>query len=193
MISEPNHSQRTISRRNFLNKTLRITGVVCLGSVGGWGLFNSAGRRTVWQINPEVCVQCGNCATNCVLTQSAVRSVHAFDVCGYCKLCGGYFPPDAISLSTGAENQLCPTGALKRTFVENPYFEYTIDLELCIGCGKCVKGCGSFGNGSLYLQVQQDLCKNCNECSISRSCPSGAIARVPGNHPYIQKGQQKQV
>jgi len=192
-MSQPKSDQPDLSRRKFLNRTLRITGVVCLGSVAGWGLVKSSTRRTVWQIDPHICVQCGNCATNCVLTQSAVRCVHAFDVCGYCKLCGGYFPPDAVSLSTGAENQLCPTGAIKRTFVENPYFEYSIDHELCIGCAKCVKGCGSFGNGSLYLQVQQDICLNCNECSIARSCPSGAISRVPVNQPYIQKGQQKQV
>ncbi len=181
-----------ISRRKFLDQSLRITGVACLGAVAGWGIVNTSGRRTVWQIDPEICVQCGNCATNCVLTQSAVRCVHAFDVCGYCKLCGGYFPPNAIALSTGAENQLCPTGAIQRIFVENPYYEYSIDRQLCIGCAKCVKGCGSFGNGSLYLQVQQDLCLNCNECAISRSCPSGAIARVPAGEPYIQKGQRKQ-
>jgi electron transport complex protein RnfB len=98
-----------------------------------------------------------------------------------------------VSLSTGAENQLCPSGAINRTFIENPYFEYSIDQETCIGCAKCVKGCGSFGNGSLFLQIQQDICLNCNECSIARSCPSGAISRVPAKQPYIPKGQQKQV
>ena len=87
LMPEPKQNQSTISRRNFLDRTLRITGVVCLGSVGGWGLVKSAGRQTVWQIDPHICVQCGNCAINCVLTQSAVRCIHAFDVCGYCKLC----------------------------------------------------------------------------------------------------------
>jgi len=75
-----------------------------------------------------------------------------------------------------------------RTFVENPYFEYEIDEELCIGCGKCVKGCGAFGNGSLYLQVRHDRCVNCNECAISQGCPAHAYRRVPASRPYILRG-----
>ena len=71
--------------------------------------------------------------------------------------------------------------------MEDPYFEYMIDEELCNGCGKCVKGCSSFGNGSLYLQIKQDLCLNCNECKISTVCPSGAITRVPYATAYKLK------
>ena len=48
----------------------------------------------------------------------------------------------------------------------------------CTGCGKCVKGCTSFGNGSLYLQIKQDICVNCNECQIAQVCVSDAISRV---------------
>jgi electron transport complex protein RnfB len=89
-----------------------------------------------------------------------------------------------MDLNTGAENQLCPTGAIKRTFIEDPYFKYDINEDLCIGCGKCVKGCGSFGNGSLQLQIQHELCENCNECAIARECPSNAITRVSSTNPY---------
>ena len=142
----------------------------------------------VWQLDPYKCVQCGRCATNCVLNPSAVKCVHGFALCGYCKLCFGYFQPGAGALNANAENQLCPTGAIKRTFIEAPYYEYTLDEDLCIGCGKCVKGCGAFGNGSLFLQVRHDRCVNCNECSIARSCPSGAYRRVPVHKPYILKG-----
>ncbi|MBL7138671.1 MAG: 4Fe-4S binding protein, partial [Bacteroidales bacterium] len=71
-------------------------------------------------------------------------------------------------------------------------FEYTIDEELCIGCGKCVKGCNAFGNGSLQLQVRQNICNNCNECSIARNCPSDAYSRVPANTPYLLKGFGKE-
>jgi Na+-translocating ferredoxin:NAD+ oxidoreductase subunit B len=134
-------------------------------------------------------VQCGRCATNCVLNPSAVKCVHAYAMCGYCKLCFGYFQPGASTLSADAENQLCPTGAIRRRFVEDPYFQYTIDEPLCIGCGKCVKGCGSFGNGSLFLQVRHDLCVNCNECSIARGCPVQAYRRVPADQPYLLKGR----
>ena len=167
---------------------MRVVGGVCLGGITLYSLSNSDTQQQVWQIDPEKCVQCGNCATHCVLSLSAVKCVHAFEMCGYCQLCGGYFPPDAINLDTAAENQLCPTGAIKRSFVEDPYFEYSIDEKLCIACGKCVKGCSAFGNGSLHLQIRHDRCLDCNECAISRSCPSDAIKRIAEDSPYLMKG-----
>jgi electron transport complex protein RnfB len=111
-------------------------------------------------------------------------------MCGYCNLCTGYFEPQPNALNTGAENQLCPTGAIERKFIEDPYFEYHIDEPKCIGCAKCVKGCGMFGNGSLYLQIRHDRCVNCNECTIARVCPADAIHRVPRNQPYVLKAQR---
>jgi Na+-translocating ferredoxin:NAD+ oxidoreductase subunit B len=141
----------------------------------------------VWQIDPYKCTQCGQCKTNCVLTPSASKCTHAFQMCGYCDLCGGFLRQGAKTISTAAENQLCPTGAIKRRFIEEPYFEYTIDEKLCDGCAKCVKGCGDFGNGSLYMQIRHDICVNCNECSIARTCPSNAVIRVPADKPYIRK------
>ena len=137
----------------------------------------------VWQLDPMKCIQCGRCATACVLSPSAVKCVHAYAVCGYCELCFGYFQPEAKALNENAENQLCPTGAIVRTFVEDPYYQYTINEPLCVGCGKCVKGCGSFGNGSLFLQVSHDRCVNCNECAIARACPADAFRRVPAAQP----------
>ncbi len=145
----------------------------------------------VWQIDPEKCTQCGRCATHCVLSMSAVKCFHSYSICGYCDLCGGYLRPDAKERNTGAENQLCPTAALRRQFIENPYYQYTVDEKLCIGCGKCVKGCGMFGNGSLYLQVKHNICVNCNECSIARACPSNAFRRVPASDPYLLKSSQE--
>ena len=141
----------------------------------------------VWQLDPNRCVQCGRCATSCVLTPSAVKCVHAFEICGYCKLCFGFFQPGAVALTEAAENQRCPVGAIRRRFVEPPYFEYTIDEELCVGCGRCVKGCTTFGNGSLHLQVRHDRCARCNECAIGRDCPSRAFRRVPAAWPYLVK------
>jgi len=144
--------------------------------------------KYVWQLDPRKCVQCGRCVTNCVLNPSAVKCVHGFALCGYCKLCFGYFQPAANALTADAENQLCPAGAIWRGFIEDPYYEYTLDEDKCIGCGKCVKGCNAFGNGSLFLQVRHDRCVNCNECSIARSCPADAFRRVPIERPYILKG-----
>jgi Na+-translocating ferredoxin:NAD+ oxidoreductase subunit B len=183
--------KQNIDRRAFVGDGLRMAGAIGLTGLGAF----LAGRRGLaddsrWQIDPNVCVACGNCATRCVKDKSAVVCVHCFSMCGYCKLCTGYFEPDPNALNSGAENQLCPTGAIRRMFVEDPYYEYTIDDELCIGCGKCVKGCNAFGNGSLHLQVDQDACHNCNECAIAAACPSGAFVRVPAANPYLLKDRK---
>ena len=184
-------SQRKIDRRGFVADGLRVAGAIGLTGFAGF----LAGRRgqdedMVWQIDPAKCVACGNCATYCVLDVSAVKCVHSFPMCGYCELCTGYFEPEPNALNSAAENQLCPTGAIERMLIEEPYYEYTIDRSLCIGCGKCVKGCSAFGNGSLHLQVCHDLCLNCNECSIAASCPSEAYRRVPASRPYKLKHEE---
>ncbi len=161
--------------------------------IGGAVLSAARNRspRLVWQIDPEKCTQCGRCATHCVLAPSAVKCFHSYSICGYCDLCGGYLRPDAKSRNTGAENQLCPTAAIKRTYIEEPYFQYTIDEDLCIGCGICAEGCDVFGNGSMYLQVKHDLCVNCNECAIAHACPSDAFERVPASEPYLLKSDRE--
>ena len=188
-----NDKDKAISRRDFLRSGLHTLAGITVVGIGGYLTGRSSSKDMVWQLDPNICVQCEKCSQNCVLPQSAVKVVHSFSMCGYCDLCSGYLQPGAKSRDTGAENQLCPSGAIKRTFVEEPYFQYTIDEKLCIGCGKCVKGCGAFGNGSLYLQVKHDLCKNCNECSIARSCPSRAYKRVPANKPYILRGDEGKI
>lgn len=176
------------SRREFINRGVRITLGAAVAGTGALSLARSAGAREyVWQIDPFKCQQCGRCATECVRSESAVKCIHAYDLCGYCDLCGGYLKPGA-QRETGAESQLCPTDAIQRRYIEDPYFEYIIDEDLCIGCGKCVKGCSSFGNGSLHLQIRHDRCLNCNLCAISRMCPSEAISRVPADAPYLIKG-----
>lgn len=185
---EKSPEKKANKRREFIRSTARLTLAIGIGGVSGLALSKSTKEEWVWQIDPFVCTQCGRCAEECVLTPSAVKCVHAFDLCGYCDLCGGYFKPGVIDLHTGAENQLCPTAAIKRDFIEEPFFEYTIDEDLCIGCGKCVKGCSAFGNGSLHLQIRHDLCLNCNQCTIARLCPSDAITRAPGSKPYNFKG-----
>jgi len=177
-----------ISRRSFFKRLLQIgAGLLTTGTA-----FTALGRSTqqdmVWQIDPHTCVACGRCSSNCVLTESAVKCVHAFAVCGYCDLCSGFFKPNTETLNTGAENRLCPTGAIKRTFIEDPYYQYTIDEKLCIACGLCIKGCSAFGNGSLFLQIRHDRCANCNQCSIARNCPSNSIKRISSRNPYILKG-----
>ena len=178
-----------LQRRDLLKSACR--GAAAVGIVGLAGFLvakkETVADATAWQIDPQRCIGCGGCAYRCVLTVSAVKCFHNFAMCGYCDLCTGFFDPQPIARNAGAENQLCPTGAIRRREVETPYFEYVIDEERCIGCGKCVDGCVSLGNGSLFLQIDQKLCKNCNQCSIALYCPSKAIWRVPASQPYLLK------
>lgn len=181
--------KKKLTRRNFFAGGMWGS---LLGSVGIGGAYLGAKTSkgdTVWQIDPDKCTYCGNCATYCVLEESAVKCVQVYGLCGYCDLCTGYLEPEPKALDTGAENELCPTGAIKRSFIEKPYYEYTIDEALCIGCAKCVEGCTLFGNGSFFLQVRHDRCLNCNECAIAAACPSQAFKRVPADKPYLLKGE----
>ncbi len=178
-------------RRAFIRDGLRYSLAFGLVGVGGIMAFRSSSGKLVWQLDPEKCVHCGRCATSCVLSPSAVKCFHVYDMCGYCDLCGGYFRPETKELTTAAENQLCPNAAIERRFIEEPFFEYHINKDLCIGCAKCVKGCDAFGNGSLQLQVSHDICVNCNECAIARDCPSDAFSRVSASNPYLLKGFDK--
>jgi electron transport complex protein RnfB len=178
---------KKLTRREMLAAGARGAAVFGLGGIAGVIGRTAKADVTVWQIDPRKCTQCGNCATYCVLQPSAVKCVHAFRMCGYCEICFGYFDRKTHDYNTGAENQLCPTGAVGRAYVEGPYYQYVIDEGLCVGCGKCVKGCTTSGNGSLFLQIRHDRCVHCNQCSIAAACPSDAFVRVPEGEPYLLK------
>jgi len=181
-------SRPVTSRRSFLATAARALALAAGGSLlGAWALRPWRGRQMFWQIDPHKCTHCGKCETECVLKPSAVKLVHAFPICGYCKLCFGFFKAQQHSLDEGAENQRCPTGAITRRLIEEPYYEYTIDEKKCIGCGLCARGCTDFGNGSMFLQVRRELCVNCNQCAIAVACPAGAFVRVPAESPYLLK------
>jgi len=186
-LNASSRQKQPVTRRRFLRDGARAAGLVGMGGLLGLVTGRSSAKDTVWQIDPQKCVRCGNCAIHCVLEQSAVKCVHSYALCGYCQLCTGYFEPEPNDLNTGAENCLCPTSAIKRTYIEDPYYEYTIDERLCIGCAKCVEGCTRFGNGSLFLQVRHDRCLNCNECAIAKVCAGDAFRRVPADQPYLLK------
>lgn len=183
-----------ISRRDLLRAGMRGLALLVIGGGVGSLAFRRGNKSgDVWQIDPAKCTQCGKCATSCVLAPSAVKCVHSFKVCGYCKLCFGYFESESIPenlAGTGAEYQRCPTNAISRRFIEGPYYEYKINDKKCIGCGVCVRGCTAYGNGSFQLQISHDICKNCNICNIAKICPSQAIRRVSASSPYMIKGRQ---
>ncbi len=176
-----------LTRREVIQGSLLGAGAAALTALAARLAVASGPKSTVWQIDPAKCIRCGNCATYCVLKPSAVKCVHAYALCGYCKICLGYFEQGRGDWSARAENQLCPYNAIRRLYVDEPYYEYHIDESLCIGCGKCVEGCEKSGNGSLFLQIRHDRCVNCNQCAIAVACPSGAINRVDADKPYLLK------
>ncbi len=185
------HEDNKIDRRKLLADGVRVVGA--MGLIGAAGFVaGREGRKNdlVWQIDPDLCMACGNCETHCVLDISAAKAVQFPLMCGYCDICTGYFPTKDFELDTGAENQLCPTGAVIRRHIEEQsgtrFFEYAVDEDLCIGCAKCVEGCALM-NGSLYMQIRHDRCVDCNECSIAVACPTQAIRRVPADNPNLFK------
>jgi electron transport complex protein RnfB len=187
---------QTTDRRGFLSEGFRCAGAIAFAGAAGFvAVRRGRSEELVWQLDPDKCTACGNCATYCVLDVSAVKCVNCFDMCGYCDICTGYFETDYSALDTAAENQLCPTGAVIRQFIEEKsgqrFYEYTIDDPLCIGCGKCVKGCALM-NGSMYLQVEHDRCLNCNECAIAVACPTQAYHRIPASQVEIMKQKAAQ-
>jgi len=187
---------REIDRRGFLGNSVRVAGAIGLVGVAGLrAAWKGQPRDYLWQIDPDKCIACDKCRTQCVLDPSAAKAVQCYPLCGYCDVCTGYFPTTDFELNTAAENQLCPTGAIQREFIEEQagvrYFEYTIKEPDCIGCAKCVKGCALM-NGSLYMQVRHDLCVNCNECAIAIACPPQAFYRVPACRPVLLKRKARE-
>ena len=184
-----------VSRRDFVKDGLRGAAILSLGGICGALLAKQGSgelmddHATVWQLDPWKCTECGKCATHCVIEPSAVKAVHSAATCGHCDLCTGYFEPDPINLDEGAENHICPTNAITRTFIEEPYYAYTIEEDNCIGCAKCVDGCESFGNGAMHLQIRHDLCIQCDSCSIAIACPTDAFMKVPASQPYMFKAE----
>ena len=173
-----------MNRRHFIHTALKAAVVAPFAL-----LFRNAnaGAKTLWQIDPDKCIQCGKCQTACILPHSAVRCVHQYASCGYCLFCSGYYHDKRVKFDTAGENLRCPTDAISRTYIEDPYFEYRINEDKCIACGKCVKGCAAFGNGSLFLQVRHHICVNCNQCRIAAVCPADALVKVSPDKPYLFK------
>ncbi len=178
-----------IDRRELLKKAFWGFSVAGLGGITGFVLPRSFNNKTVWQIDPFKCVSCSRCETECVLMPSAVRCVHIPTMCGYRKTCPAFFDFDPNRPDTTSRAQLCPQRAIRRRPVSDSYYSYTINIDRCNGCAKCVKRCAANGNGSLFLQIYHDLCINCNECAIAASCPTQAITKVPADKPYILKNE----
>jgi Na+-translocating ferredoxin:NAD+ oxidoreductase subunit B len=190
------------SRREFIDRSIRIVGLVSIGGAAAM-LTRRAAGSSVFQVDPSKCAACDLCRTSCVLSHSAVKAVNEFSKCGYCQLCPAYYDvtsqPDEMGLPTG---KTCPQDALKRRIVgkvdledpNNNYYEYTVDESLCDGCGKCVKACKPpAGNGALRLEVRYSRCLECDACAIQVVCPESAIVRIPapGRSPVEHKSEEQ--
>jgi Na+-translocating ferredoxin:NAD+ oxidoreductase subunit B len=189
---------QNMTRRELLAHAGRGAGLVGLGGAVVY-LARKAGAADIWQIDPAKCIDirlgatgvpvCENCATTCVLPLSAVRAVNDHAKCGRCCMCPAYFDVTSEVGDDGLPTlKLCPRDAIRRTAIGkvdpddplNNFYEYTIDETLCNGCGRCVMNCKEpAGLGSIRLEVRNNLCLNCNRCSISEACPESAYLREP--------------
>ena len=68
---------KKVTRREFLKDGARGAAVLALGCGAGLAATRGSAEDRVWQIDPYKCIHCGNCATYCVLTPSAVKCFHA--------------------------------------------------------------------------------------------------------------------
>ncbi len=188
------------TRRDVLKFVVRGSGVVALGGMATY-LTCATGQEGTWQICPSMCLDirlgatgveaCQECSTNCVLPNSAVRAVNDFSKCGRCCICPAYYDvtsevgPDGLP-----STKLCPRDAIERKAIGdvdpddplNNFYEYLIDEAKCNGCGICVMGCKDpAGLGSIRLEVRNNLCVDCNRCTIATVCPEDAMVRETDN------------
>jgi electron transport complex protein RnfB len=190
------------TRRQMLARTVRGMGLLGLGGVATY-LATRSSPEGCWQIDWKKCINsrlgdtdaevCESCMSECVVALSAVRVVNDFSRCGRCYICPGYFDVTSDVNDEGLPSRkVCPRDAIKREpigYVDpedpaNNFYEYTIDEELCDGCGRCVMECKEpAGLGSLRLEVRHNLCLDCNRCAIAEACPHDAYVRAPMSRP----------
>ena len=184
------------TRREMLTTAARGAALVGLAGTAGV-LALKANKTYAWAIAPGKCVNsklgelgveiCELCATECVLTLSAVRAVNTFSECGRCYICPAYYKiTSAVGPDGLPTEKVCPRDAIKREAIgwidpddpANNFYEYTIDEKLCNGCGRCVMECKEpAGLGSIVLEVRHNVCLDCNRCSIASACPEAAYER----------------
>ena len=92
MDNKDKNRDKGLKRRDFINSGVRLAlGVTVVGTAAFTLKRSATGKDYVWQIDPFKCTQCGRCATECVRSESAVKCVHAYDLCGYCDLCSEHW------------------------------------------------------------------------------------------------------
>ena len=186
------------TRRKVLGHAAR--GVALLGLGGTAGLLALKAHKTyAWVIEADKCINsklgavgveiCERCATDCVITLSAVRAVNEFSACGRCYVCPAYYKiTSAVGPDGLPSEKVCPRDAIERKAIgwidpedpANNFNEYVIDEKKCNGCGRCVMECKEpAGLSSITLEVRHNVCLDCNRCSIATVCPEEAFDRRP--------------
>ncbi len=167
-----------MNRRTFIKWTGRGAAVVALGGIAARAGRFAEQARPIWVIDYDKCTACGKCETACVRRPSAVKAVNDKTICSNCFLCYGH-TTDHMTDTPDTAEKVCPVDAVIRTQIgESSNYIYSINDDLCIGCGKCVKDCVKYGNKSMFLVIRPKLCLGCNECNLARVCPDDAITRV---------------
>ena len=180
-----------LHRREFLVASGRVAAACALGGIAARVLmkggddadFDKPGTRYAWRINPDNCVLCGQCATACVRRPSAVKCVNDQKKCSLCVVCYGHVKDQHVdSKKINTAPKVCPNNAVIRKDltggIDGPH-TYTIDQSRCVGCAECASRCSEHGTQSMFLIIRPDLCLNCNECEIAKTCPAEAVERVP--------------
>lgn len=200
-MSEP------VNRRDAIGRVLRGAVAVSLGGTAVH-LTRKAEGQFVWQVDATRCINsglgdvgsdiCALCTSECVVTQSAVRAVNDFSLCGRCYICPAYYNvTSAVDAEGLPSEKLCPRDAIERAPIgwvdpedpANNFYEYTIDEDKCDGCGICVMGCKEpAGLGSIYLRVRHDRCVDCNRCAIATACPEDAVTQLPVEQALEPRG-----
>ncbi len=67
---------------------------------------------------------------------------------------------------------LCPLGAFYSFFNRVSFFQYHVDFDKCIDCGKCARACGM--DVDIRNNQAHPECIRCGECE--KACPTGAIS-----------------
>jgi polyferredoxin len=80
-------------------------------------------------------------------------------------------------------NQICPFGALQRSFGKFARFSKSVNEEECIGCKLCEKTCPSEAikviTDNKKAIINTSLCHQCSNCQ--QECPKDAIHYIRTN------------